>query len=145
MPGQALAVEMSDGRHAMRGDEPPDAGGIDLGPSPYELLLASLGSCASMTMFLYARRKEWPLESVSIELTHDKIHARDCPECTPAEIEAAGPQGRIDYISVSIDVTGELDEEQVARLLEISERCPVHRTLLAQPKIVSSIQLVAQR
>jgi putative redox protein len=90
-------------------------------------------------MFMYAERKEWPLDAVSIQLSHDKVHARDCADCTQEEVDAAGPQGRIDLIKMDVSVQGDLDTQQVARLLEIGERCPVHRTLEARPKIVSTI------
>ena len=113
------------GRHGIRADEPLSLGGADTGPTPYDLLLASLGACTSMTLRLYADRKGWPLEDVRVELAHKKIHAKDCASCETQE-------GRIDRIDRWIELEGPLDEEQRRRLLEIADRCPVHRTLHAE-------------
>jgi len=110
-----------DGHH-LRADEPVSFGGTDTGPSPYDLLLASLGACTSMTLRLYADRKNWPLEQITVRLKHEKIHARDCAECETKE-------GKIDRIDREIELKGALDETQRARLLEIADKCPVHRTL----------------
>ncbi len=139
LPGHDYAVTLNDGRHeGYLSDEPEPEGG-DLGPSPYELLLHSLGACKVITMEMYAKRKQWPLAAVSVELTHEKVLARDCSDCTPEEREALGPTGRVDVIRAQIALEGPLDPDQRARLLEISERCPVHRTLLARPKIVTTL------
>ena len=110
------------GHHRLRADEPQDAGGTDTGPSPYDLLLAALGACTAMTLRLYAEHKKLPLERVSVELAHDKVHAADCAECETRE-------GRIDRIDRLITLEGDLDEAQRAKLLEIADKCPVHRTL----------------
>ncbi len=110
------------GRHRLRADEPVALGGNDTGPSPYDLLLAGLGACTAMTLRMYAEQKRWPLERVSVELKHEKVHAKDCSECESRE-------GRIDRIEREIDIAGDLDSEQRARLLEIANKCPVHRTL----------------
>lgn len=110
------------GRHRLRADEPLDAGGTDTGPSPYDLLLAALGACTSMTVRLYADVKQLPLDRVIVRLKHNKVHAGDCAECETRE-------GRIDRIDREIDLQGSLDEIQRAKLLEIASRCPVHRTL----------------
>ena len=121
--GFAQVIEA--GRHRLVADEPVEAGGTDTGPSPYELLLAALGACTSMTISMYARRKRWPLEGVTVRLQHAKIHAQDCAECETKE-------GRLDRIEREISLTGPLGAEQRARLLEIANRCPVHRTLVSE-------------
>ncbi len=113
------------GPHHMRGDEPETFGGDDTGPSPYDFLLAALGTCTSMTIRMYAQRKALPLEHVSVELRHQKIHAADCANCETKS-------GRIDRIQRSIRLRGPLDEGQRRRLLEIADKCPVHRTLRSE-------------
>jgi putative redox protein len=113
------------GSHAMTADEPVEAGGADVGPSPYEFLLAALGACTSMTVGMYARRKQWPLESVTVRLRHSRIHAADCADC---ETKA----GMLDRIERDIQFIGVLSAEQSAKLLEISNKCPVHRTLSSE-------------
>jgi len=127
-----LAQEILVGRHRLVADEPVAAGGSDLGPNPYDLLLAGLGACTSMTLRLYADLKKWPLQRVVVRLSHQKIHAADCADCETKE-------GKIDLIERSIEVTGQLDDGQRQRLLEIAEKCPVHRTLHAEIKIVSRL------
>lgn len=117
-----LRQEIDAGAHSFIADEPVDAGGDEAGPNPYELLLAALGACTSMTLLLYARRKGWPLEDVEVRLSHRRDHARDCAECEQAT-------SKIDVIERRITLVGGLDEAQRLRLLEIAEKCPVHRTL----------------
>jgi len=117
-----FAQEITAGRHRLAADEPIAAGGTDTGLNPYDLLLASLGSCTSMTITLYARRKQWPLEAVTVRLRHGKIHAADCAECETRE-------GMIDRIERDIELTGPLTDAQRSRLVEIAGKCPVHRTL----------------
>jgi putative redox protein len=119
---------VSIGSHRIEVDEPGDAGGNDLGPSPYELLLAALGSCTCITMRMYADRKQWPLEAVHIALTHAKVHADDCAACD-TEIRT------IDCIEMEILLESNLSEDQQRRLLEIASRCPVHRTLTSEIQI----------
>lgn len=123
-----LKQEITAGPHRLYADEPKEAGGNDTGPDPYSLLLAALGACTSMTLQLYARRKGWPLEKVQVSLRNERIHARDCEDC-------ASEDGMITRIERYISLTGPLDEEQRARLLEIAQRCPVHRTLTAEISI----------
>lgn len=121
-PDGKYAQSVTVGPHRLRGDEPAAFGGNDTGPSPYDFLLAALGTCTSMTLRMYADRKQLPLDHVEVDLSHQKIHARDCEEC---ESET----GRIDRIDRVIRVRGRLDETQRKRLLEIADKCPVHRTL----------------
>ncbi len=113
------------GRHVIRADEPVAAGGLDSGMSPYDLLLGGLGACTSMTLRMYADLKRLPLERVTVELKHDKIHAADCAECETRD-------GRIDRIERVIRLDGPLDAGQRAKLLEIANKCPVHRTLTSE-------------
>jgi putative redox protein len=108
--------------HNLIADEPIAAGGTDLGPTPYDYLVAGLGACTSMTLRMYADHKRWPLESIRVRLKHHKIHAQDCETC---ETE----KGMLDKINREIEVTGPLDDQQRQRLKEIADRCPVHRTL----------------
>jgi putative redox protein len=117
-----FAQQIAIGSHRLLSDEPKDAGGQGTGPSPYELLAAALGACTSMTLGMYARRKQWPLHQVTVRLRHSKIHAEDCADCETKE-------GMLDRIDRDIELTGDLTEEQRSKLLEIAGKCPVHRTL----------------
>jgi len=137
VPGKVVVQETREGkfsqqvvvgRHVVRADEPVSAGGMDTGLSPYELLLAGLGACTSMTIRMYADLKGIPLERATVELRHDKIHAADCTECETRD-------GKIDRIERLIRLEGPLSEEQRAKLLEISNKCPVHRTLHSEVTI----------
>jgi uncharacterized OsmC-like protein len=123
-----FAQEIRIGAHRLSGDEPIAFGGTETGPSPYDLLLAALGSCTSMTVSLYARRKQWPLESVTVSLRHSKIHAADCADCETKI-------GKIDRIERDVHLEGSLTEEQRAKLLEMADKCPVHRTLTSEINI----------
>jgi uncharacterized OsmC-like protein len=114
--------EVSIGPHRMSADEPLSVGGTESGPSPYEYLLAALGACTSITLEMYARRRAWPLAEVTVNLRHSKIHAADCAECETKE-------GMLDQIERDIHLAGPLTNEQQARLLEIANKCPVHRML----------------
>lgn len=125
-----LAVRVEAAGHVLAGDEPLSLGGTATGPSPYDFLLAGLGSCTVMTLRLYADRKGWPLLGVVVRLRHGRIHAADCADC-----ETTGHAGKIDVIERDIELRGELDAEQRQRLLEIADRCPVHRTLTNEIKI----------
>lgn len=112
--------------HVLITDEPVAAGGEDAGPDPYTLLLAALGSCISMTARLYAKRKGWPLERVTVRLRQNRIHAKDCQECSQ------DAQGYVHRIERSVTFEGNLTEEQLTRLQEISHKCPVHKTLASE-------------
>src|SRR4051794_16341491 len=125
---RGFAQQIVVGSHRFAGDEPTSVGGTDTGPDPYDLLLASLGTCTSMTVAMYARRKHWPLESVTVRLRHSKIHAVDCEECDTQE-------GWIDRIERDLEFAGVLTEEQKLRLVEIASKCPVHRTLTSEINI----------
>ena len=139
LPGHVYAMEVEDGRHTLIIDEERDSGGEDLGPQPYEMLLAALGGCTAITALMYARRKGWAVEDITVTLTHDKVHPHKYDVYTAEEADAAGPAGRLDLIQMKLLVKGDLDSEQLARLEEIANRCPVHRTLDARPKITSEI------
>jgi putative redox protein len=114
------------GKHTFIADEPREAGGEDAGPDPYGLLLGALGSCISMTTMLYARRKGWPLERVTVRLRQQRIHAKDCEECV------RGGEGLVHRIERLVSFEGDLSEEQRTRLHEISHKCPVHRMLTSE-------------
>ena len=118
--------------HTLTTDEPVEAGGEDAGPDPYTLLLAALGSCISMTTRLYAKRKGWPLERVTVRLRQQRIHAADCVEC------AKETEGYVHRIQRSVLFEGNLSEEQLTRLQEIAHKCPVHKTLTS-PIVITEL------
>ena len=120
-----FAQEIVAGPHRMAADEPVSVGGTETGPTPYDFLLAALGACTSITVGMYARRKGWPLEEVTVNLRHSKIHASDCAECETKE-------GMLDRIERNIHFAGSLTNEQRSKLLEIANKCPVHRTLTSE-------------
>ena len=126
--GGKFQQEIMSGPHRFLADEPVKAGGLDSGPGPYDLLLASLGACTSMTLRLYAENKKLPLQRVSVRLTHNKIHAEDCLNCETKE-------GMIDRIDRNITLEGALSADERKRLLEIADKCPVHRTLESEIEI----------
>ena len=130
--GEGYATEITIGGSVLIGDEPVSAGGTGRGPSPYDLLLAALGECKCITLRMYADRKGWPLDAASVSLQHDRVHAEDCAVCETKD-------GRIDRISCEITLEGELSGEQRDRLLEIADRCPVHRTLTSETRIESRL------
>jgi len=120
------------GRHALPTDEPVEAGGDDTGPGPYDYLLGSLGACTSMTLRMYAQHKDLPLERVSVRLRHSRVHAEDCTDC---ETES----GQISEIEREIRVEEQLTEAERQKLLEIANKCPVHRTLTGEIKVRSRL------
>jgi uncharacterized OsmC-like protein len=142
--GMSVIVESGEGLRqeiVVRGkrivaDEPADVGGADQGPNPYELLLGALGSCTAMTILLYARRKQWPVEHVRVELDHSRVHVSDCEECETEDV-------KLDYFRKRVTLRGPLSEEQRARLAEISQRCPVQRTLTGTIRIDDEVRLGA--
>lgn len=131
---EGLQHRVTAGHHQWIADEPLEIGGKDKGPNPYDMLLAALGTCTSMTLLMYARRKQWPLEQVQVCLSHDRIYARDCETCETQT-------GKVDRIQLEIRLTGNLTADQVERLQEIARRCPVHQTLTTETKIEVSTQL----
>src|ERR1700719_3099161 len=127
-----FAQEIEIGSHELFADEPLSYGGTDSGPSPYDLILAALGACTSMTIGLYARKRSWPVEKITVSLWHSKIHAKDCDDCETKE-------GRIDRIEMEIHLDGSLTDEQRAKLIEVAGKCPVHQTLTSEINIKSRL------
>jgi len=125
-------TEMHAGRHALVADEPSSVGGTDQGPTPYDLLSAALAACTSMTLQMYARHKKIALESATIRVEHDKIHAKDCEDCE-------SDSGKIDEFRRTIALQGDLSDAQRNRMLEIADRCPVHLTLHSETKVRTSL------
>ncbi len=129
---EGFLTEVLMGSHQLVADEPQSVGGEDQGPTPYDLLLASLGTCTGMTLRMYADRKGWNLQEIKVHLEHEKRHAVDCQQCEK-------PGSKLDHIDKHIELTGDLDQGQRERLLEISTRCPVHRTLSSEVRIDSKL------
>ena len=125
-------TDIRSGRHALVADEPLSVGGSNLGPTPYDYLSTALAACTSMTLQMYARHKKLPLESATVSVIHDKVHAEDCEDCESGS-------GKIDEFRRRIALVGELTDEQRARMLEIADRCPVHRTLHGEIKVRSEL------
>lgn len=136
---ESLTQQITSGKHHLIADEPEESGGNDNGPSPYDYLLASLGSCTAITLLMYAKRKKWEVRKITVWLAHDKIHAEDCEDCETKE-------GYLDRIERRIHLDGNLDEEKRERLLQIANRCPVHRTLKSEIKIETGLteELISQ-
>lgn len=123
--GEGFHQEVYVGSHRLSVDEPVEAGGTDKGPDPYDLLLASLGACTSITVTMYAQRKGMPLQGVTVRLKHAKMHAKDCTECETKN-------GKIDRIELNLELNGALSDEQRSQLLDIAEKCPAHRSLTSE-------------
>jgi putative redox protein len=128
-----FAEDIYAGRHRMRADEPVSVGGTDSGPTPYDLLLAALGACTAMTVRMYAERKQIPLERITVALKHERDHAVDCMECETRD-------ARVDRIDRVLSLEGNLDDAQRTRLLEIANKCPVHRSLESGIRVATSIE-----
>ncbi|MBD3616594.1 MAG: OsmC family protein [Gracilimonas sp.] len=130
---ESFKTTLSAGKHELLSDEPESVkGGQDSGPDPYDYLLMGLGSCTLMTVKMYANRKGWQLEDLYLELRHNKRHDKDCANCED-------PESKIDVIEKELILKGNLSQEQTEKLLEISKKCPVHRTLEGDIKIESSV------
>ena len=127
-----FAQRITAGNHRLAGDEPTTVGGTGTGPTPYDFLLAALGSCTSMTVAMYARRKQWPLASVRVRLRHSRHHAADCAACDTSD-------ARVSRIERELELQGALDDDQRARLLDIANKCPVHRTLTSVTTIDTTL------
>jgi putative redox protein len=125
------SLTISNGRHEWAADEPVSAGGRDVGPTPYDLLCSALGACVAITTRMYADRKGWPLEAITVDVRHGRVHANDCADC---ESEA----GMIDHLYKTVHLAGDLDDAQLARLMQVADRCPVHRTLSREIRVVTT-------
>lgn len=128
-----FAQDIAAGSHQFRSDEPASVGGTESGPTPYDLLLAALGSCTSMTVAMYARRKQWPLKRVTVHLRHSRVHAEDCVACETQD-------AKLTVIERDIQLDGPLGDDQRARLLAIANRCPVHLTLTSKIDVRTRLQ-----
>ncbi len=128
-----LRTDVTANGHMLVADEPKSLGGTNTGPTPYDLLASALATCTAMTLRMYANRKQWPLEDVTVAVDHDKVHAEDC-ESTDTD-----KSRKLDQFTRTIHLTGDLDEEQRTRLEEIANRCPVHRTLESDIRILTQL------
>lgn len=132
--GGKFQAEIVSGHHRFLADEPVDYGGLDSGPSPYDLLSAALGACTSMTLRMYADRKKLPLEKVTVHINHEKVHADDCADC------GEGREGKIDRFERTLALSGDLQDEERNRLKEIADKCPVHKTLESSSAVVTKLE-----
>jgi putative redox protein len=129
----SYTTEIKMGRHHLTADEPESVGGNDFGANPYQLLLASLGACTGMTLRMYANRKKWDVKNITVHLNHGKEYVDDCESCEK-------PTAKLDHIYKTIEIEGDLDEKQRERMLDISKKCPVHRTLQSEIRINSELK-----
>jgi len=129
----SFLTEIKAGRHHLLADEPKEVGGTDMGPTPYDYLSAALGACTTMTLQMYANRKGWDLKEAKVHLNHNKDYVQDCEDCEK-------PTAKIDHFEREIELIGDLDEDQRNRLLEIADKCPVHKTLHSKVKVISSLK-----
>lgn len=127
-----FTTQMKVGSHYITADEPVSYGGNNFGPSPYELVSAGLSACTAMTIQMYAKRKKWPVENVEVHISYKKTHATDCENCESNE-------AKIDTFSRAIKLTGDLDEKQISRIMEIADKCPVHRTLHSETRVITTL------
>ena len=130
--GKFINAVSVNGHHTLRADDPLSVGGNDSGPTPYDYLLTALGACKSMTMRMYADRKKWSMDRARVTLRHNKIHAEDCAAYETDE-------GKVDQFNVEIAIEGDLSDEQRQKIYEISNRCPVHQTLINETSVVSKL------
>lgn len=130
--GTLYRTEITSGKHTIIADEPVNLGGGDLGPNPYDLLLSAVGACVGITLRMYAERKKWDLKEVQVHLSHERIHARDCTDCKSEE-------GYVHIIKKELNLIGDLSEKQLERLKQISDRCPVQKTLMNEVKFQTSL------
>lgn len=138
--GEGYTTEITMGKHNLTADEPENVGGNDFGPSPYDLLLASLGACTGMTLRMYANRKKWDLKSVKVHLSHKKDYAKVCEECIDDESKAGKSDKKIDIFDRELELEGDLDDTQRQRLLQIANKCPVHRTLHGEVEVNTKLK-----
>ncbi|MBL4707944.1 MAG: OsmC family protein [Flavobacteriales bacterium] len=129
---ESLTTEIKAGKHHFLADEPEEVGGSDLGPTPYDLLSSALGACTSMTLQMYAKRKKWDLKEAKVHLDHNKDYAQDCDDCEKSS-------AKIDHFNRRLELKGDLDEKQKQRLLEIADKCPVHKTLHSSVKVITEL------
>lgn len=133
LDGRGFLADVLTGGHRLTADEPESVGGSDQGPAPYDLLMSSLGACTAMTLRMYADHKKWPLDAVEVRLRHEKVEAKNCSDCDSSE-------GKVDVIERELILEGDLSVDQKARITEIADKCPVHRSLESEIKVRTRLQ-----
>ncbi len=131
---EKVTTQIKAGKHYLTGDEPESNGGNDFGPTPYDFVSSGLATCTAMTIRMYADRKKWKIKEVNVHINHDKVHGEDCGKCENDN------SSKIDRFTREIELIGDLDEKQRQRLLEIANKCPVHKTLLSEIKIETRLK-----